>query len=128
MNVDDWKASLLSVDQPLVIQNEFDKDSNLHYQATKVLGHGSFGTVFLAHVFHGGQLLRGETRAIKFIRINSMTPDELKLAQSEARIIFRNDFTNIVKCFEFFVQDILNTSYYVIVTEYCDVGRRISIW
>ena len=58
MSADNWKAVLLNADHPIAIQNEFDTESHLHYQAKKLIGEGSFGSVFLSQVFHRGQLLK----------------------------------------------------------------------
>jgi hypothetical protein len=52
------------------------------------------------------------------------TQEEFEQVVNEAKIVYNikdTDTKNVIKCYDFFTQNILNTPFFVIVTEFCEV-------
>ena len=88
-----------------------------YFYKIKRIGGGSFGEIFL--------VMSDKTKIqyiAKIIEIKNPTPENLKIAYNEAKILKKCNHQNIILFKEVFKQRINNITTLNIITEYCDDG------
>ena len=88
-----------------------------HYQIGKLIGSGSFGEVRKC-MSRSSKLVR----AVKIIKKETMTPEEVKNFQHEISILKMLDHPNILKLYEIFDEP----KRYSLVTELCKGGELFN--
>eukprot|EP00440_Ansanella_granifera_P011265 gb/GFBE01012219.1/.p1 GENE.gb/GFBE01012219.1/~~gb/GFBE01012219.1/.p1 ORF type:complete len:557 (+),score=139.82 gb/GFBE01012219.1/:1-1671(+) len=100
----------------LLLREDFSRTFEQVYQVdeSKLLGEGSYGTVFPAK-----HTLSGERRAVKkLVKHQSMSRDELNALETEIDVLAKLDHPHIIKLYEYFIAK----DSVFIVTEICDQG------
>ena len=102
----------VALDTNLLVSKGTDSIKN-NYRRTKILGQGSFGTVFLVK-----HKLLNNFFAMKVIKkVNKNEKDDVIM--NEINILRKMDHPNIVKIHDFYT----TSTEYVLVTEYCPEGE-----
>ena len=112
-NFDYNSPNKVTIDTNLLVTKGTNNTKN-NYKRTKVLGQGSFGTVYL--VKHK-QL--NTYFAMKVIKKTNKSEKEEEVLMNEINILRKMDHPNIVKINDFYTT---NTEY-ILVTEYCPEGE-----
>jgi calcium-dependent protein kinase len=105
-------ANKVTIDTNLLVTKGTSNSKN-NYKRTKVLGQGSFGTVYLVK-----HKLLNTYFAMKVIKKTNKTEKD-EILMNEINILRKMDHPNIVKINDFYIT---NTEY-VLVTEYCPEGE-----
>ena len=98
-----------------IIPGMWKEDINTLYTPQKIVGRGSFGTVYLARRKNEKSDKKFAIKLLKRKRVET----NLKSLQEELNILFFVEHTNIVKFYEAF----LDHRYVHLVMEYCNGGE-----
>ena len=108
----------IKFDSDLLI-SEASKDPNDDYKEIKLLGEGSYGSVYLVN-----HRIIGATRAMKIIqKVEDIDESNVLEILNEINVLKKIDHPNIIKIFEFFIY---NNNYYLI-TENCSGGELFEL-
>ena len=105
-------SNKVTIDTNLLVTKGTSNAKN-NYKRTKVLGQGSFGTVYLVK-----HKLLNTNFAMKVIKKTNKTEKD-EIIMNEINILRKMDHPNIVKINDFYITN----SEYVLVTEYCPEGE-----
>ena len=106
----------LTVKQDILVIEEKGNPSK-KYKPTKLLGTGSFGSVYAAK-----NLIFQDIVALKVIKKDENNELDEQEIRNEINILIQLSHPNIVKIYEFYIS---KSSYYI-VTEYCKEGELFS--
>ena len=106
----------LSVKQDILVIEEKGNPSK-KYKAKKMLGSGSFGSVYEAK-----NTIFGNTVAMKVIKKDKENELDEQEIRNEIDILKKLSHPNIVKIYEFYISE----NHYYIITEYCREGELFS--
>ena len=106
----------LSVNQDILVSEEKGNPSK-KYKAKKMLGSGSFGSVYEAK-----NILFGNSVAMKVIKKDKDNELDEQEIRNEIDILKKLSHPNIVKTYEFYISE----NHYYIITEYCKDGELFS--
>lgn len=98
-----------------IIPGMWKEDINTLYTPQKIVGRGSFGTVYLARRKNEKSDKKFAIKLLKRKRVET----NLKSLQEELNILFFVEHTNIVKFYEAF----FDKNYVYLVMEYCSGGE-----
>ena len=112
-----FKAEMsLTVKQDILVNEEKGNPSK-KYKPKKMLGSGSFGSVYEAK-----NTLFGNTVAMKVIKKDKENELDEQEIRNEIDILKKLSHPNIVKIYEFFISE----NHYYIITEFCKEGELFS--
>ena len=112
-----FKAEMsLSIKQDILVNEEKGNPSK-KYKPKKMLGSGSFGSVYEAK-----NALFGNTVAMKVIKKDKENELDEQEIRNEIDILKKLSHPNIVKIYEFFISE----NHYYIITEFCKEGELFS--
>ena len=106
----------LSIYQDILVSEEKGNPSK-KYKAKKMLGSGSFGSVYEAK-----NILFGNSVAMKVIKKDKDNELDEQEIRNEIDILKKLSHPNIVKIYEFYISE----NHYYIITEYCKDGELFS--
>ena len=106
----------LTVKQDILVIEEKGNPSK-KYKAKKMLGSGSFGSVYEAK-----NTIFGNTVAMKVIKKDKENELDEQEIRNEIDILKKLSHPNIVKIYEFYISE----NHYYIITEYCREGELFS--
>ena len=112
-----FKAEMsLTVKQDILVNEEKGNPSK-KYKPKKMLGSGSFGSVYEAK-----NTLFGNTVAMKVIKKDKENELDEQEIRNEIDILKKLSHPNIVKIYEFYISE----NHYYIITEFCKEGELFS--
>ena len=106
----------LTVKQDILVIEEKGNPSK-KYKPKRMLGNGSFGSVYEAK-----NTIFGNTVAMKVIKKDKENEVDEQEIRNEIDILKKLSHPNIVKIYEFFISE----NHYYIITEYCKEGELFS--
>ena len=106
----------LTVKQDILVIEE-KRNPSKKYKAKKMLGSGSFGSVYEAK-----NTIFGNTVAMKVIKKDKENELDEQEIRNEIDILKKLSHPNIVKIYEFYISE----NHYYIITEYCREGELFS--
>jgi calcium-dependent protein kinase len=98
----------------VIEQNGFPSDK---YEKIKILGEGSYGTVFKVK-----NKFSGEFQALKVLGKNYLSSNNISDMEREINILKNLDHPNILKIYEYYHDDF----YFYIITELCSEGNLLE--